>query len=429
MTDSTPTPTQPTPPTSPTPQQQQQPHARYRVCLVGCGRMGQYRAALIAAHPALEPAATVDPDAGAAPVLPGRAARAAPRERARGARARRRRVRLRVVAAPTRHHADVVLAAAQSAWPPRVVFCEKLIAGAVPSVAHCYHVCRRARRRAALRLDAPARRGLRAARARGRRAPRRRRRARARSSSPPTGRPSRAASSASLGSIFEDLMCHDFNAAEYLMHDALPRRLAAEAHSSGGDDLPDTATCTVYFGGDNSDGEGDGRNSEGSSKGAGAARGTTFHITATRTSAAGTYENSAVLEWSGQHARGVRARPAHALVLRAPRPFVPRRGRPRRRRARRHAHARRQPGHARQLPSLTAALAPSSPRESARRGGQRLYLNRPFPPSPSAPSPPSTPSPSRPSSDSRTTTPHDTPPPHRARGHNESNNNCCRCWC
>jgi len=261
------------------------------------------------------------------------------------------------ISAPTRHHPDVILAAAQSARPPRVIFCEKPIAGAVLSVAHCYHVCRRrgivlicgwmrrldegyaglARQVAAkhalgaeiacaelVSADWPAveRRFLR-----------------------------------SLGSIFEDLMCHDFNIAEFFMRDALPLWLEAEAHSSCDDDLPDSATCTIFF--DRLSG-----------------RGSTFRITAKRMSDSGTYENTAAIFWSdGSTAACGRDRLTHSFFerhdgsYRAEVDFVGE-----------VLRGTRSVSDGPNTPFsclITAALVELA-EESARLGGKRLYLNRPF---------------------------------------------------
>lgn len=354
------------------------PTTRFRVCLVGCGRMGQYRASLIAAHPALVLAATVDPDATLAPSL-AHAPRVPHYGSVLDALVHGGAYDCVWVAAPTRHHADVVLAAAQSAHPPRVVFCEKPIAGAVLSVAHCYHVCRR--RGVALlcgwmrRLDAGYAALARAAAAH-RAAGAALVRAELLSADwPPVPRRFLR----SLGSIFEDLMCHDFNAAEYLMRDALPLWLAAEAHSSGGDDLPDTATCTVYFGDpqdDKKSQEDESKDNNGNGKDDSSTRGTTFHITAARTSESGTYENSAVLVWSdGTSAACGRDLRTHSFFERHDRSY----------RAEVALVAdvlagTRTPADSPCTPAsclLTAALVELA-EESARRGGQRLYLNRPF---------------------------------------------------
>ena len=386
--------------------------------------MGQYRAALLCAHPALVLAATVDPDITAAPC----AGRVPHYGSVLDALVRGGPYDCVWVAAPTRHHAAVVLAAAPAARPPRVVFCEKPIAGAVLPVAHCYHVCRQ--RGVALlcgwmrRLDAGYAQLARAAAAHRAAGAALVRATLVSADWPPVPRRVLRA----LGSIFEDLMCHDFNAAAFLMHDALPRWLAAEAHSSGRDDVPDTATCTIFFapddgdGGDDDDdhdqgdddqGDGDGSNgsrtngsenkSDGSStngsdgtdgsfqKDGGCTsgrstngrsnrkrrtKGTVFHITASRTSASGTYENSVELEWSdGTRAACGRDLRTHSFFERHDASY----------RAEVDLVAgvlagTRTPADCPSTPAsclLTAALVELA-EESARRGGERLRLNRPL---------------------------------------------------
>lgn len=342
-----------------------------RVCLVGYGRMGEYRAQLLLAHPRLLLAAVVDPTA-------------APDGGVLGAGVPHFGSVLEAlvkggpydclwVASPTRHHADVILAAAQYSRPPRVIFCEKPIAGAVLSVAHCYHVCRRRGVRLVCgwmrRLDAGY--ALLARQVAERRA---------------AGVELACAELVSddwpaverrflrsLGSIFEDLMCHDFNAAEYFMADALPLWLEAEAHSSCNDDLPDCASCTVFF---DRPPTGAHRKHNASSSSAAAGGGTVFKMTASRVSRSGTYENSVALRWEdGTTAECGTDLRTHSFFERHDRSY----------RAEVDLVAdvlagTRSASDSTSTPLsclLTAALVELA-EESARLGGKRLYLDRPF---------------------------------------------------
>ena len=152
-------------------------------------------------------------------------------------------------------------------------------------------------------------------------------------------------------------MCHDFNVAEFFMRDALPLWLEAEAHSSCDDDLPDSATCTIFF--DRLSG-----------------RGTTFRISAARISDSGTYENTATIHWSD----GTTASCGKDLVTHS---FFERHDRSYRAEVDFVAEVLAGTRSMADGPNtpfsclITAALVELA-EESAHLGGRRLYLNRPF---------------------------------------------------
>jgi len=255
---------------------EERPQRRFRVCLVGRGRMGRYRAEVIAGHPLLSLAAVVDPfDATAtAPTLAQTSGH----------------FDCVWISAPTSEHARLIMqAAALRPKPPRVVFCEKPIAETAAGVAACYAACDAAgvqllcgwMRRFDTGYAALAARLAERAEVLG--DPLARAHLVSHDWPPVTSRRFLA----SLGSIFEDLMCHDFNVAAHFTRDAPPLWVEATATSTAADGVHDEATCTVQFPPllDEDGGEGP-----------------RFSISARRVSVSGTYENTAeVITRAGYH--------------------------------------------------------------------------------------------------------------------------------
>lgn len=226
--------------------------------------MGKYRERVINEHPSLRVVCTVDPN------VPG----ATYKTYEDAITGRTEAFDCVWISASSHLHPEIIVAVAQTAPRPRVVFCEKPIASSALSVARCYQAC--AANNVVLvcgwmrRFDpgyAALARSL-----------------HAHLQAHPTDSVSEAwlhsfdwppverKFLASLGSIFEDLMCHDFNVAAMLTDNAIPAAVEARAYSSVGDALMDVAECTLCYAG-----------------------GVTFHLEARRISPSELYENTAVV--------------------------------------------------------------------------------------------------------------------------------------
>ena len=244
--------------------------------------MGKYREQVINEHPSLEVTCTVDPNAAGATYKTYEDALSS---HSGG-------FDCVWVSASSHLHPEIIVSVAQHVPRPKIIFCEKPIASTALSVARCYQAC--AAHGVALvcgwmrRFDpgyaslfSSLRAHLRAAPSDGI--------AEARLNSfawPPVERKFLA----SLGSIFEDLMCHDFNIAAMLTDNEIPDSIEARAYSSLGDSLMDVAQCTLRY-----------------------RTGAVFHLEARRISPSEVYENTALVVTKA----GRRFEAGHGIVARS----------------------------------------------------------------------------------------------------------------
>lgn len=214
-------------------------NTKHKVCLVGRGRMGKYREQVINEHPSLRIVCTVDPNAQGATFKTYEDAISGRKEP----------FDCVWISASSHLHPEIIVSVAQIAPRPKIIFCEKPIASTALSVARCYQAC--AANGVALvcgwmrRFD-PGYAALSAALQDHLRANPGDAIAAAQLNSfdwPPVERKFLA----SLGSIFEDLMCHDFNIAAMLTNNEIPASIEARAYSSLGDSLMDVAQCTLSY--------------------------------------------------------------------------------------------------------------------------------------------------------------------------------------
>lgn len=238
---------------------------KHKVCLVGRGRMGKYREQVINEHPNLQVVCTVDPNASGATYKTYEEAISSRKEP----------FDCVWISASSHLHPEIIVSVAQIPPRPKIIFCEKPIASTALSVARCYQAC--ATNGVVLvcgwmrRFD-PGYAQLFVSLQRHLKSNPSDTIAEVRLNSfdwPPVERKFLA----SLGSIFEDLMCHDFNIAAMLTENEIPTSIDARAYSSLGDSLMDVAQCTLNY-----------------------KSGSVFHLEARRISPSEIYENTALVK-------------------------------------------------------------------------------------------------------------------------------------